>query len=72
MEARVDATRERVNVAPPRPLFSIRPRPPVRLDAYPYDMSRDGQRFVVNALTDEATSNSITLVLHWMGMLTRE
>ena len=48
-----------------RPLFRVRPRPFVRLDAYPYDVSSDGQRFLVNTFVDETTSMAITLVVNW-------
>lgn len=48
-----------------RPLFKVRPRPAVRLDAYPYDVSSDGQRFLVNTFVEEAPSMSITLFVNW-------
>jgi hypothetical protein len=44
----------------------------VRLDAYPYDVSPDGQRFVVNTLLEETASSAITLVLDWTHGLTTE
>ena len=56
---------DRLDIGVPRPLFAIRPRPPVRLDAYPYDVAPDGQRFVVNALMEDTTSTAITLALNW-------
>lgn len=71
MVVAVHATRDRLDIAAPRPLFAIRPRPPVRLDAYPYDVSPDGQRFVVNTLMEDTTSTTITLVLNWTGGLTK-
>ena len=52
-----------------RPLFAVRPRPMVRLDAYPYDVSSDGQRFLVNTLVADATSTAITLVVNWTAGL---
>ena len=70
MAAAVRATRERLAVSTPRPLFAMRPRPPVRLDAYAYDVSPDGRRFVVNTLLDEPASTVITLVLNWTAGLT--
>ena len=48
-----------------RPLFRVSRRPMVRLDAYPYDVSSDGQRFLVNTLVEDATSTAITLVVNW-------
>lgn len=47
-----------------RPMLKVYPRPPVRLDAYPYAVSRDG-RFIVNTLLDGPASTVITLILNW-------
>ena len=52
-----------------RPLFSVRPRPQVTLGDYPYDVSADGQRFLVNTLVEETTSSAITLVVNWTAGL---
>jgi eukaryotic-like serine/threonine-protein kinase len=60
---------DRLDIGPPRALFEIRARPPVRLDAYSYDVTPDGQRFVVNTLMEDAVSNSITVVLNWTAGL---
>ncbi len=46
-------------------LFAIRLRPQVRLDAFPYDVSSDGQRFLVNSFVEETASTAITLMLNW-------
>ena len=70
MSAAVRATADRLHVATPRPLFSLRPRPPARLDAYCYDVFPDGRRFVVNTLTEDTTPTAITLVLNWTVALT--
>jgi len=72
MAVAVRATRQRLNVSAPRRLFSVRPRPPVRLDAYAYDVSPDGQRFLVNTLIEEPASTVITLVLNWMAGAARQ
>jgi hypothetical protein len=69
MVVSIDTNRDRLDIGAPRPLFAIRPRPPVRLDAYPYDVTPDGQRFVVNTLMEESTSNTITVVLNWAAGL---
>jgi Tol biopolymer transport system component len=71
MSAAVAPSGGRLNVATPRPLFALRPRPPVRLDAYPYDVSPDGGRFVVNTRIEDSAPASITLVLNWMADLKR-
>jgi hypothetical protein len=34
-----------------------------------YDVSPDGQRFLVNTLVDEAASAPITLVVNWPALL---
>jgi Tol biopolymer transport system component len=71
MAVAVNTAPDRLEIGVPRPLFAIRPRPPVRLDAYPYDVSPDRQRFVVNTLMEDTTSTTITLVLNWTGGLTK-
>jgi Tol biopolymer transport system component len=65
MAVAMEPARDRLDIGVPRPLFALRPRPPIRLDAYPYDVSPDGRRFVVNTLTDDTTSRAITVVLNW-------
>ena len=65
MAVAVRATRERLTISAPRRLFAARPRPPVRLDAYAYDVSPDGRRFLINTLIDDPASMVITLVLNW-------
>jgi eukaryotic-like serine/threonine-protein kinase len=52
-----------------RPLFQLSLRPSARLDAYPYDVSADGQRFLVNTFVEETTSTAITLVVNWTAGL---
>jgi serine/threonine protein kinase len=69
MAVPIKTTRDRLELGEPRPLFAMRPRPPVRLDAYPYDVSPDGRRFVVNTLMDDTTSTTITVVLNWTAGL---
>ena len=54
MSAAVKATGDRLQVAAPRPLFTLRPRPWARLDAYAYDVAPDGSRFVVYTLIEDA------------------
>jgi len=52
-----------------RTLFAVRPRPMVALGDYPYDVSADGQRFLVNTLVDASASAAITLVINWTAEL---
>jgi serine/threonine protein kinase len=53
----------------PRPLFALRPRLPDRLDAYAYDVSPDGRRFVVNTPLDDTAPATITVVFNWTSGL---
>jgi Tol biopolymer transport system component len=47
-----------------QPLFNLGARPQARLDSYPYDVSADGQRILVNTLIDDATTGaSIALII---------
>jgi Tol biopolymer transport system component len=68
MVAAVHAAGDKLNIGAPRALFAVHPRPPVRLDAYPYEVSLDGRRFVVNTLVEDPAS-TITLVLNWAAAL---
>jgi hypothetical protein len=54
-----------------RALFRIRRRPFVRLDAFPYAVSPDGQRFLVNTFVEDVTSSPITLATNWHSALKR-
>jgi serine/threonine protein kinase len=59
----VNGQTSRFVVGTGRPLFSIHPRP-ARLDAYPYDVTSDGQRILVNSFVEEVTP-PITLIVNW-------
>ena len=61
----VQAVGDRLEVAAPRQLFTLRARPMGRLDAYPYDVSPDGRRVVVNTFVEDDSSHTITLVQNW-------
>jgi len=49
---------------PPSPLFTIRPGP-----GQPFDVSADGQRFLVDAASSDQGSPPFSLVLNWTGLL---
>jgi hypothetical protein len=36
---------------------------------YQYSVAKDGQRFLINMTTDEATASPITIVLNWTSVL---
>jgi eukaryotic-like serine/threonine-protein kinase len=59
----VDGTLAQFKVGSARPLFTITPRES-RLDAYPYDVAPDGERFLVNKFLEELTP-PITLLINW-------
>jgi hypothetical protein len=65
MAATVNGDASGFAVGAVRSLFAMHPRPFVRLDAYPYDVAADGQRFLINTLVDQTTSIAITLVVNW-------
>jgi Tol biopolymer transport system component len=56
----------------PKPLFLIRRREPVAtIDMFSYDVSPDGQRFLVNTDVGETTAPPLTVVLDWASDLKR-
>ena len=59
-------TGETVEPAVPRPLFSTRPVGVVR-----YDVTADGQRFLVATPTDESVSAPVTVVFNWIEEINR-
>jgi hypothetical protein len=54
-------------------LFEIQPRPTVfAYSGYAYDVSADGQRFLVNTMFEEPPSSEpITLLVNWPALLKR-
>lgn len=69
MAAQVTGNLSGFDVGAVRPLFAVRPRPMVRLDAFPYALSPDGQRVLVNTFVDDTTSTAITLAVNWQAGL---
>jgi eukaryotic-like serine/threonine-protein kinase len=59
----VNGQTSRFDVGIGRPLFQVHPRP-ARTDAYPYDVTADGQRILVNTFVEEVTP-PITLIVNW-------
>jgi serine/threonine protein kinase/Tol biopolymer transport system component len=66
MAAAVDGRGQEFDVGSLRSLFAIRPNTTGR---YPYDVSADGQRFLVNAVVEAAAQAPITLVVNWAAAL---
>lgn len=66
MSAEVNGGRSAFEVGAVRASFGTRANPNQRSR---YDASPDGQRFLVNALVEEAASAPITLVINWPALL---
>ena len=60
-----------VQFSAPKPLFSLPPFPPFPLAA-DYDVSRDGQRFLVNLGTERASQPPLIVTLGWQQLLAGE
>jgi hypothetical protein len=71
MSAPVTYDRAGPHVGESRALFRAPLRPIVRLDAYSYDVSPDGQRFLMNTLVEQRTHESLALVVNWVARLAR-
>jgi serine/threonine-protein kinase len=65
MAARVDGKGETFTVHSVAPLFSVNPKPA----GWAYDVTADGQRFIVNSLGDEGR-RPLVLVTDWASGLT--
>jgi eukaryotic-like serine/threonine-protein kinase len=69
MAAQVNGAGSAFQVGTVRALFQARPRFGTAAFGTPYDVSADGQRFLVNTVIQEATSEPITLVVNWTAAL---
>jgi eukaryotic-like serine/threonine-protein kinase len=68
MASAVTLTATGLDIDDPRPLFPVQPRPPMRLDAYGYDVAADG-RFIVNTLVRQTSENEIKALFDWTEAL---
>ena len=68
MVAEVKSQRPGLEVATVRPLFEARFVGP----GYPYDVSPDGQRFLVSTPLEQTTPTPITVVVNWSTMLKKD
>ena len=66
MAAAVSGKGSSFEIGAVKPLFEARPQTGQR---YPYAVSADGQRFLINALPEQAASAPITVVLNWTAGL---
>jgi len=71
MAAAISGEGAAVQVGTVQALFSARPRMAafVGSEQYAYDVSPDGQRFLVNTLADQSAAPPITLVVNWTAGL---
>ena len=67
MAAEVNVQGTTLELGPVRPLFEARPA----WLGYAYDVTVDGQRFLVNTVGEQNASSPITLVLNWTADLKR-
>ena len=65
MAAPVTATGTKIVVGDARPLFKARLRLLGRLDGFLYDVSADGQRFLVTTPIEQAGAAGLTLMTNW-------
>ena len=65
MAGAVDGQGAAFQVGAARPLFPTR----ARILGYAYDVSPDGQRFLINRYGEETTSVPITVVVNWTAGL---
>lgn len=65
MAAAISRDDRGIRVGLPRALFKTR----ARRVFFPYDVSADGQRFLVNALPDDTGASPITLLVNWPALL---
>jgi serine/threonine protein kinase len=68
MAAQVDTRGSELEIRNVRRLFQMRAVSNAR---YPYVMSADGQRFLVNTMPEETAATPITVVVNWAAGLTR-
>ena len=70
MVAEVDGTGSGFDVKAVRPLFKVSATPLTINQGFPYDVSSDGQRFVVNTAAPQP-SPPVVLVSNWRGLVRR-
>jgi hypothetical protein len=68
MSAAIHFTSESVEAGTPRALFEAA-LPAVPFSRYPYDLSPDGQRFLLLNAARERAPGSLSLLLNWTGLL---
>ena len=67
MAVPVTSSESAIAVGAPQLLFQTR----FRSNAAPYDVTADGQRFLVNRAVEETAAAPIMLIVNWPALLTR-
>jgi dipeptidyl aminopeptidase/acylaminoacyl peptidase len=65
MATPVTVTDDRFSSGTPMAVLAVRTRPQSRLDAFQYDVSSDGQHFILNTFVEETAAPPITLIVNW-------
>jgi Tol biopolymer transport system component len=70
MAARIEASATSIRIREPQPLFTL---PPMGGDGARrrYEPSADGQRFLINASTENLTPQVLTVLLNWQAVIGR-
>jgi Tol biopolymer transport system component len=72
MMAALVTTGTHFDAGTPVVLFQSTPRPPVLVyDQFVYDVSRDGQRFLINTQVKQAENTPMSIVLNWPSKLNK-
>ena len=66
MAASVTSSGATFHVGDVRPLFQTRP---ILRERYPYDVSKGGQRFLINTNPETTGITSVTVVVNWPATL---
>ena len=67
MAAAVDGRTSAFQVSSDHPLFDVFPQG----GNWPFDVSADGQRFLVNSLIQQSSTTPLTVVVNWAASLNK-
>ena len=66
MMAAVVGTGNNFEAGPPVTLFQTQRRQPISaMDFFSYDVTRDGQRFLINSKLDQPNAAPLSIILNW-------
>ena len=61
--------RDSIELSSPRELFTL---PVTETGLSPYEVARDGRRFLVRATPDKQAGEPLTLIVNWPALLKKE